>query len=51
MVEVSVVGGPSTMEEEKPAEAVPPSKETAVKDVCILLDLRTRQGIHIGIDP
>ena len=49
VVEVSVVGGPSTMEEEKLAEAVPPSKETAVKDVCILLDLRTRQGIHMRI--
>ena len=31
----------------KPAEAVPPSKETVVKHVRILLDLRTSNGLHL----
>ena len=34
-------------EEEKPAEAVPASGETAVKDVRILLDLRVSNGLHL----
>ena len=47
MVEVAVDGRPSTAEEEKPAEAVPASKETVVKDVRILLDLRASNGLHL----
>ena len=47
VVGVSVVGRPPTMEDEEPAEAVPPSKETAVKDVRILLDLRASNGLHL----
>ena len=47
MVEVTVDGRPSTMEEEKQAEAVPPCKGTVVKEVRILLDLRTSNGLHL----
>ena len=47
VVEVAVDGRPSTAEEEKPAEAVPASKETVVKDVRILLDLRMSNGLHL----
>lgn len=47
VVEVMVDGRPSGTEEEKPSEAVSPSKETAVKDVRILLDLRVSNGLHL----
>ena len=47
VVEVTVDGRPSTTEEKQPAGAVPPSKETAVKDVRILLDLRVSNGLHL----
>ena len=47
VVEVSVDGRPSTKEGEKPAGAVPASTETIVKDVRILLDLRTSNGLHL----
>ena len=47
MVEVTVDGRPSAEEEEKPAEKVPTSKETVVKDVRILLDLRVSNGLHL----
>ena len=47
MVEVTVDGRPSAVEEEKTAGSVPASKETAVKDVRILLDLRASNGLHL----
>ena len=47
MVEVSVDGRPPAVEEEKPTGAVPASKETGVKDVRILLDLRVSNGLHL----
>ena len=47
VVEVAVEGRPSTMEEENPAEAVPPSKGSVVNEVRILLDLRTSNGLHL----
>ena len=47
VVEVTVDGRPSAVEEEEPTEAVSASKKTAVKDVRILLDLRMSNGLHL----
>ncbi len=47
VVEVMVDGRPSAVGAEKPAEAVSASKEVPVKDVCILLDLRASNGLHL----
>ena len=47
VVEVAFDGRPSATEEERPAEVVPASKETVVKDVRILLDLRASNGLHL----
>ena len=47
VVEVSVDGRPSAVEEEKSEAPVLPSKEVPVKEVRILLDLRVSNGLHL----
>ena len=47
VVEFAVDGRPSATEEERPAEVVPASKGTIVKDVRILLDLHASNGLHL----
>ena len=47
VVEVAVDGRPSAVEKEKPTESVSPSGNAPAKEVRILLELRTSNGLHL----